>query len=680
MKKLRLALLIITVLCLTSVSGFAYTEANGVILDGKELSLGVSPIVKDGRTLAPARSLLEELGFKVKWEDKTRKVIAEKDNHKIELLIDNKYGNKYNGVEISVDVPAMILKDRTFIPVRVVAELLGFSIKWDNKNSTVVIKTDLEQAKLSLEDEAIKVKIDDYMKSLVEYQNFNGNVLIAKEDKVILNKGYGYANIEAKITNKPQTRFAIGSVTKQFTAMGIMQLSEKNLLNVEDKVSKYIPELKEGDKLTIHNLLTHTSGLKNYTDLIEIFKADTKNKDPMMMVNLIKDMPLEFKPGEQFQYSNTNYLLLGMIIEKLTGESFEDYLEKNILKPLDMKDTGVSYGKNNQSPNATPYSGFMELEPIDDSIVLNLAFGAGNMYSTTGDLSKWDLALKTEKLVSKETVDKIFKNYIMFSKTEGYGYGWMVSDTDLGKRVKHGGNTLGFTSIIDRYIDKKLTIIALTNKGYYDVERLADDLKNISQGKEHKSVEHLEEIEIKDKALYEKYIGKYKLFEGADIYVTYKNGNLYAQVTGQPSFQIFPQTENKFFAKIVEVSIEFISNDKGETIKLNLEQMGQEFTCEKIEQEEFKEQEQVYVDSKIYEQYVGDYELAPNAIITITKENEKIYAKLTGQEKYEIFASSESEYFYKVVDAKISFIRDENGKVISLRLHQNGVDMPAIKI
>ena len=186
------------------------------------------------------------------------------------------------------------------------------------------------------------------------------------------------------------------------------------------------------------------------------------------------------------------------------------------------------------------------------------------------------------------------------------------------------------------------------------------------------------EIKIDNIELYDSYVGKYEFLNGAYIDIIKKDNKLFAQVTGQNNFEIFPQSNNIYFAKVIDASIEFKTNDKGEVTELIFEQLGMEFICKRVE--DVEEQVEVTVDPKIYDEYVGEYELIPGVIITITNEDNHIYAQLTGQDAFEIFSTSESEFFYKVVDAKITFERDDNGKVTNLVLHQNGQDMPAPKV
>ena len=618
---------------------------------------------EEGKIMIPLRQVLEELDYEVKWNSEDKSI---------------NISNKLQNLNFKIgELNSVLRLSKTYIPLELLSDSLNLIVGLDNKQQIIKIgqpKVSQENFFGMTEKDTIKTNLNDYMKALEKNQNFYGSVLVAKDGKVLINAGYGFADFKQGTKNKPGTKFAIGSITKQFTAMGIMQLVEKDLIKVEDKISKYIPNAPHGDKITIHNLLTHTSGLVNYTNTNEFISADIQNKDPMVMVNIIKDFPLAFEPGERFEYTNTNYLLLGMIIENVTEESFGDYLQANIFNPLNMNDTGISYIENSEIPDATPYVGHLEVQPIDDELTLTQSYGAGNIYSTVEDLYRWNQALKTEKLVKKETLDKIFKEHIPMTEESSYGYGWMIEDTELGKEIYHGGNTFGFSSNIVRYIDENLTVIILSNKGVFDVSKLTNTLIDISLDKEYKLPEKIEEKEIEDQKLYDKYVGKYDFISGTYMDIIKKGEDLYAQVTGQPSFKILPETDYKFFAKEVDISIEFIENENGEVNEFIFKQMGLEIIAKRAE-----EIEEIELDPAVYDQYVGEYELAPGAVVTIIKENNKIFAQITGQEKFEIFPKSESEFFYKIVDAKITFLKEE-GKVTKLIFNQNGQDMPAAKI
>lgn len=516
--------------------------------------------------------------------------------------------------------------------------------------------------------------LDEYMKTLEKNHNFYGSVLVAKGGKILLDDAYGYTDLQQNIKNKPQTRFAIGSVTKQFVATSIMQLNEKGLVDLQDSISKYIPEVAHGDKITIHNLLSHTSGLMNFTESPDFFTINSNKA--MDMVKIINDSPLMFNPGEDFHYSNTNYLLLGILVEKLSGMSYDDYLYENIFKPLNMMDTGISY-KDNNTYDATAYSGHIEVAPIDDELLLGKAHGAGSMYSTVEDLYRWDRALDRGDLLKEETIEKIFAEHTDAPGIGSYGYGWMIANSEIGKKVFHGGNTLGFTASINRYIDEDITIIILSNKGYYDINSLSDELTSIVLDKDYELPKALESMVIEDGSIYDKYIGVYKFIQGTYLEISKLDNKLYAQATGQEAFEIFPETEEKFFAKIVDVRIEFLVNENEEVAELNFQQSGVTFSCPRAD---IEEKEPIDIDSKIYDDYLGQYQLGENLIFTISREGDRLFAQLTGQEAFEIFPTSETEFFYKVIDAQISFVRDEKGNVEGLILHQLGRDMPAKKI
>lgn len=539
-------------------------------LNNVNLNLEEVYINEEGKIMVPLRDIFEKLGYKVKWNGKGKKVEIFNNSENIELGSEESY--------------SVLKKSKTFVPIEFINNKTSLIVGLDNNEKIIKInnsKKNVESYFQMTKNEKLKMQLSDYMKSLEENQNFYGSVLVAKDGEVLLNSGYGFADLNQKTKNKPETKFAVGSVTKQFTAMGIMQLAEKDLIKIEDKVSKYIPNVPNGDNITIHNLLTHTSGLVNYTSLNEFLIGNIKDKEPREIIELIKDSPLEFQPGERFEYNNTGYLLLGMIIENVSKKPLEDYFKENIFDPLNMKDTGLSYGKNNETPDSTPYIGHLEVQPVDDKILLSQAYGAGSVYSTVGDLYRWDRALNTEKLVKKETLDKIFNKHTKISEEISYGYGWMIKDTENGKEIYHGGNTVGYSSNIARYIDEDLSVIILTNKGVFDVDKLTNTLTNIALDKEYKAPEEIKEVEDFDFSIYDEYVGDYELAPGLIVAITRDDKKIYAQLTGQERFEIFPKSQNEFFYKVVDAKITFTKEDEKVT-KLILHQFGQELPGIKI--------------------------------------------------------------------------------------------------
>ncbi|MCY6354212.1 serine hydrolase [Clostridium sp. ZS2-4] len=452
----------------------------------------------------------------------------------------------------------------------------------DLKNRNVTVKINKDNS--STKDRNISEELDKYLSLLQKSDNFHGSVLVSKGDTILLDKGYNMANFEQNIKNTAQTTFPIGSMTKQFTAMAIMQLVEKGMINEQDKLSKYIPDFPNGDDITIYNLLTHTSGLVIFNQLPEFLKKKPEDLTNINnVINLFKDKPLNFKPGTKFEYCNSGYLLLGYIIEKVSNMSYEDYLKTNIFKPLNMNDTGIAYKGNEKMYSSQGYSGYLEVSPVDDELILNGVHGAGALYSTTEDIYKWSRALNTEKLVNKKNMEKIFSKCVKMPiyNSAYYGYGWMINEGKYGHEVFHGGNVLGFTSNIKRYTDKDLTIIILTNAGYYDIDSLTNVLADIYFGSEYKLPKKKKEIKVDSKIL-NNYVGKYSIDKIVDFNIIREGNHLYYQASGQPKFEVFPEANNKVFFKVVDAEIVFNTDSKGNITGIELYQFGQKFKGTKV--------------------------------------------------------------------------------------------------
>ncbi len=680
----RFVAAIIAVSLILSMAAFAFGANESPI----QVTLNDEKIILDngiylneaGQLMTPLRQLAETLDYQVIWNPEDKSVDLSKDEETIQLRI-GEANVKVNGESMTLGAEAVIKGNKTFIPVSFLSDAMDLVVGWDAKTQGLKIKQEKENVEdyfIQSEDKALHNQLDNYLMALEKHHNFHGSVLVAKDGKVLLNQGYGYGDFSQLTKNKSQTEFAIGSVTKQFTAMAIMQLYKRGLLKVEDPISNYFPDFPNGDKITIHHLLTHTSGLVNYTDLAEAYELSLKEQNPAGILNLIKDKPLQFQPGSTFLYNNTGYLLLSMIVEKVSGMSYEAFLKENIFAPLNMNNIGLSYGEDNKTHDATAYTGYLEVIPVDDEPLLRIAYGAGSLYATTEDLYRWDRALNTEQLVKKETLEKMFTGHVAAPGLGEYAYGWMVDDKDLGSVQFHNGLTFGFSSNFARYIDQGLTIIVLTNNRGFDTMGLTDTLAAIASNQAYEMPKPKKEIEIADKTRYDGYAGKYSMGSGVDITITRVDDKLFAQVTGDGTYEIYPEAENKFFYKVVNANITFITNEEGEATKLLFEQNGQKIVAQN---EKFKEEKvPADIDPALYDQYVGVYELFPGFNLTITKDNDGIYAMATGQTVFEIFPESETEYFYRAVDAQITFVKNDKGQVTGLVLHQNGQDMPGNKI
>lgn len=295
------------------------------------------------------------------------------------------------------------------------------------------------------------MEIDAYLKE----QGFNGAIFIARDGTILISKGYGYADRSRMSPITPQTKFRIGSNTKQFTAMALLMLQDRGRLDVQDKICKYIPDCQEAWKdITIHQLLTHTSGIPDY--ISTFFWSDTPKEE---IIAAMKNKPLDFKPGEKYDYSNTGYMLLGEIIERTSDKSYGEFLHENIFVPLNMTNSG--FDPDMDIGTVGYINDFFKTVPT----LFPKCFAGCGLHSTVEDLYKWDRALYTERLIPQNLLDKMFTAHVPEPNSSySYGYGMEVGETRHHLLARHGGQELGFGSFFERFQDDKLVIILLSNE------------------------------------------------------------------------------------------------------------------------------------------------------------------------------------------------------------------------
>lgn len=330
-------------------------------------------------------------------------------------------------------------------------------------------------------------QLDELINLYTEYGQFNGSVLVAENGEVIYKKGFGLANMEWNIPNQSDTKHRLGSITKQFTSMLIMQLVEQGKLKLNVPISEYLPDYPKSnaDIISIHHLLTHSSGMPNFTAFPEFFKENSRDPyTPEELVTVFADSTLQFKPGEKFAYSNSGYFLLGVIIEKVTAKSYEQVLKDNIIIPLKMNNTGYDHHgtilKNRASGYEKNGSNYTNAAYLDMSI----AYAAGSLYSTVEDLYLWDQALYTKHLLSKENMDLMFTKHIKAGRAH-YGYGWSIgmkpigSTSDSVQVIRHAGGINGFNTLITRITSNKNMIVLFNNTGGAPLNEMSNAILGI---------------------------------------------------------------------------------------------------------------------------------------------------------------------------------------------------------
>jgi CubicO group peptidase (beta-lactamase class C family) len=330
---------------------------------------------------------------------------------------------------------------------------------------------------------AVAAELEAYIDAAVRHDAFAGSILVARDGVPLLSKGYGKASIELQVPNRPETVFRIASLTKQFTAMAIMQLQEQGRLQVGDPVCKYLDDCPAAwHQITLRHLLTHTSGIPNASSLPDwdedLGRKHYRRRD---FVRLFRDLPLEFAPGAKFKYSNSGYFLLGLVIERASGKSYGDFLHDNIFAPLAMTHTLFDDNRNVVPGRATGYysrgTQFISAPVIDPTTT----FAAGGITSTTADLLRWDQALYTDKLVSRRALDEMFT-----ANQGGYGYGWQVGEKFGRRKLDHSGSYDGFSAYLLRFPDDRVTVIVLSNSDRASAGRTGSNLAAILFGAEYK--------------------------------------------------------------------------------------------------------------------------------------------------------------------------------------------------
>lgn len=315
----------------------------------------------------------------------------------------------------------------------------------------------------------IKQKLHAYFQKLSAEKIFSGAVLVAQNEHILLQGGFGLSNYETGEKNKSKTAYGIGSLTKAFTSMSIMILEERGLLNVYDTIDNYIPGYPNGDIVTIHQLMNHTSGIFEFLNDPTSTIWDNGLEylafyhTPEELLQYFMNRSPYFEPGTQWSYCNSGYILLGIIIENVSGMSYADFIKKNILDPLGMKNT-LYDADNLDFPNkAVGYNDVISCPPqVSPLLHPSVAFAAGGIFSSVADMYKWDQALYTNRLVSSETLNRIFTPGL-----GNYGYGWVIDTLDIAgqpyNQIGHGGSSLGYHSLISRLVDEKTTLIILQN-------------------------------------------------------------------------------------------------------------------------------------------------------------------------------------------------------------------------
>ena len=418
------------------------------------------------------------------------------------------------------------------------------------------------------------------MDACVQVEHFSGTVLVTREGTPVFSKGYGLANVEHQVPNTPQTKFRLGSITKQFTAMAIMILKEQGKLGLDDPIGKYFDDPPSAwGPVTIHHLLTHTSGVHSYTSDPEYGRKMAHPETVKSMIARFKDKPLDFAPGEKFAYSNSGYFLLGAIIERVSGTTYEAFLKHAIFEPLGMNDSGYDHPATVLPHRAAGY--VRKGDVVENAEYLDMAqpYAAGSLYSTVVDLATWDRALSEGRLISKESLDRMFTPV-----KNDYAYGWSVTSRSGRKEIGHGGGINGFATNIVRFPDQNVCVVVLCNVLPVNPGRIARDLAAINFGEPYK-LPRVRKVAKVDPRVYDAYVGRYELAPDRIMTITREGDRLMSQPTGQRKIEIFPESETEFFLKVNDIGLTFVKDDQGNVTHMLVHQGGRDTRAKRLEPE-----------------------------------------------------------------------------------------------
>ncbi len=416
------------------------------------------------------------------------------------------------------------------------------------------------------------------VQAYVQADRFSGAVLVAKGDRVVLREGFGLANREWDIPATPQTVFRLGSLTKQFTAAAILQLSEQGKLGLDDPISKFYPAPPAWSQITLRHLLTHTSGIPSYTNIPGFFDVAARaDLTPEQIVALTRDKPLEFKPGSRFNYDNTGYVLLGYVIEKVSGQTYKAYVEDHIFKPLGLVHSGYDVTADILPRRAAGYSVSAGKATNTPYLSMTLPYAAGSLYSTVDDLLAWELALQGGKVIKPASLKAMFTDY-----GAKYGFGQAISALGTHRLWTHSGGINGFATVLGRYPDDDLTVIVLSNVQEAPVGKIGAELAALYLGVTipAKAAPTIVKLESSVLARYE---GRYRLSPAMTLTVVAEGDHLVVQVTGQPPFAARPTGERDFYIEAPEARLTFNGPVGGKADEVVIHQGGADTPAKRIE-------------------------------------------------------------------------------------------------
>jgi CubicO group peptidase (beta-lactamase class C family) len=419
--------------------------------------------------------------------------------------------------------------------------------------------------------------IDARLREAIAGDSAGVAVLTARDSKILFARGYGYASLEHRVPVCPATKFRIGSITKQFTAAAILRLQEQNRLKVTDTLAQFIPDYPHGQTVTLHHLLTHTSGIHDFANKPDFLPTITLPATPEDKIKSFKNDSFDFAPGDKWSYSNSGYFLLGHIVEIVTGRTYADFLRREFFEPLGMTNTGVHTSTAILRHEATGYS-YRDgawLKAINWDMSNDV--GSGALYSTVEDLFRWNEAVFAGRVLNEATLKAAFTPVVtredsaMSSpKESGYGYGWTIFHARGLRTIEHEGSLDGFQSTLRRFPDQRFTVVVLANANpapsALNPANLAQEIAQLYLWREMLPRSMPKSLSTLSAETFDAYLGRYDL--GWSILTMSREGKrFFAQIKGQNRLEVYPIATNRFAWKTFDADIQFVTKPGGEVTK-----------------------------------------------------------------------------------------------------------------
>jgi len=519
------------------------------------------------------------------------------------------------------------------------------------------------------------------------------SIAVIDQGRIAWARGYGFSDIASKRPVAPDTRFQAASISKPVTAAAALHFVEEGKLELDRNVNDYLKSWKvpENDftreqKVTLRRILSHSAGLtvhgfpgyeadKPLPTLVQVLNGEKPaNTEPVRV---------DFIPGTKWRYAGGGYVVMQQMLIDVLGQPFPEMMQQTVLDRFGMKDSAYSQPlRNDWKPFAA--TGYQpDGKPVEGDYHTYPELAAAGLWTTPSDLARFAIGIENALAgKSHDVISKGMAEQMLTRQIENDGLGVFLDGQGSTLRFSHGGGNEGFRCLLAAYAETGQGAAIMTNSDRGG-ELISEIMFAIAHEYGWQDYAPKERSQVKvDPAILRGYVGNYQLAPHFFLKVTLEGDQLVTQATGQPKFLILPESNRDFFAKDFDAQLTFVPDSQGRATEVIVHQGGQEHHAKRYEGEipQPKEHKEIKVDPKVFDGYVGQYQLAPNFIVTITREGDGLFAQATGQPKFQIFPESEREFFLKVVDAQVTFETDSSGRATSLTWHQNGVDTPAKRV